>query len=191
MEQGGKAENSISFTDPASLSKMFDKQKEMGMIKKILWVSIFFLIIGVLGMIVQKANAFTIMDHVFRTNQLEEAEKAALEKNQAIVFLYTYEDTTCGLNKTASMDVMEFFKDRAAVVYVCSRNKAEKESLPGPVREALDSERSGKYVPKTIVFSPQTMTVMEVIPYVKDETERKRLMQETMEKISARISGRE
>lgn len=154
------------------------------MIKKILWVSIIFLIIGVLSMIVQKANAFTIMDHVFRMDQFENAGKEALEKNQALIFLYTYEDTSCGLNKTASIDVMEFFKDKAVVVYACSRNNTVKTNLPAIVKDALDSEKSGKYVPKTVVISPDMKEVIDIIPYSRDSYDRKRLMNEALNKIN-------
>jgi len=36
------------------------------MIKKILIISTIFLVIGVIGMIAQKTNAFTLQDHVYR-----------------------------------------------------------------------------------------------------------------------------
>lgn len=45
------------------------------MINKILKISFIFLVIGLIGMIVQKVNAFTIQEHLSRMDRLEEAQK--------------------------------------------------------------------------------------------------------------------
>ena len=159
------------------------------MIKKTLWISIVFLLIGLVGMIIQDAGAFTIMEHVYRLENYGLAKNEASQKRQPIVFLYTYEETTCGLNKNASISIMEFFKDKAAVVYVSPKIRSELLNLPETVRRAINSDEAGRFIPRAVVANPDTLEIIDIIPYTEDRWERKAVLEKAASRASSVLGG--
>ena len=104
---------------------------------------------------------------VFRMSQIDAAKEEAKSKNEAITFLYTDENTKCGLCEAASMDVINGMKAKSTIVYVNSNN--ETPLLPPLVQDALRKPEAGQFIPKTVVVDPDITQVIAIVPYDSEQ----------------------
>ncbi len=129
--------------------------------------------------------AFKLPSSVFRIDQLGEAQDKAKSTNAPIVFLYTDEDTTCGLATAASLDALQEFKDDCVVVYAASgKGKESWAKIPGIVRSAIKSSEAGRFIPKCIIVNPEVTRVISIVPYTRDSRERKELLRRVHSAVS-------
>lgn len=121
--------------------------------------------------------AFTIPPYVYRVEELEAAMNKAKASREPIAFLYTNENTSCGLATAASLDVIGEFKDGMVIVYVSSANEDNDWArVPRIVKNALISSEAGRFIPKTVVVNPEVTRVISIIPYTKNAEKRKELL---------------
>ena len=104
---------------------------------------------------------------VFRMNQIDDAKAEAKAENEAITFLFTDENTKCGLCQAASMDVINGMKAKSTIVYVNSNNEGA--LLPKLVQDALKKPEAGQYIPKTVVVDPDITQVIAIVPYDSEQ----------------------
>ncbi|OPY05682.1 MAG: hypothetical protein A4E61_00216 [Syntrophorhabdus sp. PtaB.Bin184] len=112
---------------------------------------------------------FSLPPEVYRIGSLKDAQGKAVSMNVPVVFVYSDENTRCGLARTATLDVMEELKGRTVVVYV-SRNDSDR--IPQYVIKAMNSPAAGKFIPKTVAVNPKTGRVEMIIPYISDRNKR-------------------
>ena len=112
---------------------------------------------------------FTLPPDVYRTAALKDVQAKARSMNVPIVFLYSDENSSCGLARKATLDVVEKLKGCALIVYV-SRNDSA--GIPSNVIKAMNSPAAGKFIPKTVAVNPKTGSVEMIIPYIADRDQR-------------------
>lgn len=106
--------------------------------------------------------AFDIPSHVYRIDQLPQAQEAAQANNKQIVFLYSNKHTDCPLASQASINIFKRFKHSAVIVYFCKKEWAK---VPHIVRKAMNSPAAGKFIPTTVVVDARITKVISIIPY--------------------------
>lgn len=77
---------------------------------------------------------------------------------------------------------MDAFGKAGIVIYAASPK--DRESLPDVVREAVFSPDAGKYIPRTVVVNPDISEVIAIVPYAREESERKKLFADAFRKIA-------
>jgi len=112
---------------------------------------------------------FSLPPEVYRIGSLKDAQDKARSLNVPIVFIYSDENTACGLAKTATLDVVRETKGNALVVYI-SRNDSA--GIPENVIKAMNSPEAGKFIPKSVVINPKTGKVEMIIPYISNRSQR-------------------
>ena len=113
--------------------------------------------------------AFSLPSEVYRIGSLKNVQNKAKSINVPIVFVYSDENTACGLAKTATLDVIQELKENALIIYVSRYDSA---SIPANVIKAMNSPGAGKFIPKTIVINPKTDKVEMIIPYISNRSKR-------------------
>ncbi len=111
---------------------------------------------------------FTLPGEVYRIGSLRDVEKKARSMNAPIVFVYSDENSSCGLAREATLDVVRELKGKALIVYV-ARNDS---GIPGNVIKAMNSPAAGKFIPKTVAVNPRTGKVETIIPYISNRDQR-------------------
>ena len=117
----------------------------------------------VLSLALDAAAAFKLPKSVYRVNNLEDASTEAESKGKAITFIYTDENSTCGLCDSASLNLIEQLDKKTVVVYAdCSKDLS---LLPSAVQKALSQPAAGRYIPKTVIVDAGMTNVLAVVPY--------------------------
>jgi len=119
-----------------------------------------FLLLGLAG---QAAAGFNLPQHVYSASRLDQACEAAAKQKKAITILYSDRDTTCSLCTGASNDIIYSLDQHSIIVYV--NGKTDLERLPPMILSALASPQAGKFIPKTIIASPQMDQLIYILPY--------------------------
>ncbi len=112
---------------------------------------------------------FSLPPEVYRIGSLKDAQAKATSTNVPLVFVYSDENTSCGLARTATLDVMGELRGSALVIYV-SRNDSDR--IPQYVIKAMNSPAAGRFIPKTVAVNPKTGQVEMIIPYIGDRNKR-------------------
>jgi hypothetical protein len=112
------------------------------------------------------AEAFLMPKSVFRMHELDEAKAEAKEKGKAITFVYTREETTCGLCVRASLSAVDELKSKSVIVYAHTDETAK---LPAAVQQALRSPEAGGYIPKVVLVDANMDKVLAVVPYARGD----------------------
>jgi len=115
------------------------------------------------------AAGFSLPLEVYRIGSLKDVQARAASTNIPIVFVYSDENTRCGLARTATLDVMGELKGSAFVIYV---SKSDSDRIPQYVITAMNSPAAGKFIPKTVAVNPKTGKVEMIIPYISDRNKR-------------------
>lgn len=108
---------------------------------------------------------FEVPKHVYRMSDLDKALADARERNLPVTFVYSREDTSCGLCTHASTTVMDELRKRSVIIYAHSNN--DWGTIPGIVQKALVSPEAGKFIPKTVVVKPDLSEIVAYIPYAQ------------------------
>lgn len=112
---------------------------------------------------------FSLPPEVYRMGSLKDVRAKAVSMNVPIVFVYSNENSSCGLARTATLDVVRELRDHALIVYVSRDDWA---SIPANVTKAMNSPAAGRFIPKTVVTNPGTDRVEMIIPYIGDRDRR-------------------
>lgn len=112
---------------------------------------------------------FSLPPEVYRIGSLKEVQDRAKSANVPIVFVYSNENSTCGLAKTATLDVVQELKGAAFIIYVSKNDSA---GIPRDVIKAMNSPAAGKFIPKSVVIDPRTNRIEMIIPYISDRGRR-------------------
>ncbi|MEN6440016.1 MAG: hypothetical protein ABFD97_15680 [Syntrophobacter sp.] len=112
---------------------------------------------------------FSLPPEVYRIGSLKEAQDKARSTNIPMVFIYSDENSSCGLARAATLDVIGELKGYALIIYV-SRNDSAR--IPQDVIKAMNSPAAGKFIPKSVVVNPRTNKVEMIIPYISDRNRR-------------------
>ncbi len=112
---------------------------------------------------------FSLPPEVYRIGSLKEVQDKARSANAAIVFIYSNENSACGLIKSATLDVVQELKGAAFIIYVSKNDSA---SIPGNVIKAMNSPAAGKFIPKSVVVNSRTSRIEMIIPYISDRNRR-------------------
>ncbi|MBI5101370.1 MAG: hypothetical protein HZB33_06000 [Nitrospirae bacterium] len=128
----------------------------------------------------------TIMlpSYVYRIDQLGAAQGQAKTRKSPIAFLYTDEYTDCSLAIAASLDVLREFKDGIVIIYISSEDDDTWARLPRIVRNALNSDEAGRFIPKTVVVNSEINKVISIIPYMRSSGERAELLRKVNNTVS-------
>ena len=150
--------------------------RKEGSLKKGIYIALAFLWVYACSVSIVSA-AFKLPSYVFRADQLGEAQDKAKSTNAPIVFLYTDEDTNCGLATAASLDAIQEFKDNCVIIYIASGKEKEAwTKIPRIVRSAIKSFEAGRFISKCIIVNPEITKVISIIPYTSDGKERKEIL---------------
>ncbi len=112
---------------------------------------------------------FSLPPEVYRIGSLKDVREKAMSTNVPIVFIYSNENSSCGLARTATLDVVRELKGHALIVYVSRDDWA---SIPANVIKAMNSPAAGRFIPKTVVTNPGADRVEMIIPYIGDRDRR-------------------
>jgi len=112
---------------------------------------------------------FSLPPEVYRMGSLKEVQEKAKSANVPMVFIYSNENSACGLAKTATLDVAQELKGAALIIYVSKNDSA---SIPRDVIKAMNSPAAGKFIPKSVVVNPRTNRIEMIIPYISDRGRR-------------------
>ncbi len=112
---------------------------------------------------------FSLPPEVYRVGSLKNVQEKARSTNMPIVFVYSDENSKCGLAKEATLDVIRELKGNAFIVYV-SRNDSA--GIPGNVIKAMNSPAAGRFIPKSVAVNPKTGKVEMIIPYISNRNHR-------------------
>jgi hypothetical protein len=129
----------------------------------------------------QAVAGFRIDKSVYRMDKLESAQAKAKSEGKPMTFLYTDENTTCGLCSGASVNLMDTLRKKTVVVYADSSLDWAK--LPGVVQEALRKPEAGKYIPKTVILDSELTKVITIVPYARG-SEQDKLLKHAKKEIS-------
>lgn len=110
---------------------------------------------------------FELGKHVYRMDEFDKAIAVAKAKGEAITFVYTREDSTCGLCANASITAADKLRRDGVVIYAEAKDDWDK--LPDIVKQALLSEAAGQYIPKTVVVNSDLSEVLATIPYASGD----------------------
>ena len=127
--------------------------------------------------------SFTLPGMVYRADQISTATNDAKDKNIPILYLWSDENTTCGLCTAASIDIIEEFKNSAVIVYISSKDDSDWDKTPNIVKKAIVSPQAGEYIPTAIILNSNNKKVYAIIPYERDRNKRK----ENLHKINMAI----
>ncbi len=105
---------------------------------------------------------------VYRIASLKDVQAKARSMNVPIVFLYSNENSPCGLARKATLDVVDELGGRALIIYISKTDQG----IPSDVITAMNSLAAGKLIPKTVAVNPKTGKVEMVIPYIADRDQR-------------------
>jgi hypothetical protein len=152
-------------------------------IMKELFYRTLIVLFGTLLIVSSAFAAFMVPDYVYRIDQLKEAQASAKDNGMVITFLYSNENTSCGLATAASLDVIRGLKQRSVIIYVNSKNGNDWKKVPAIVRRALKSSEAGRFIPKTVIVNAEMDKVIFIVPYA-GQPERNKLLKEAIEKIS-------
>ncbi len=120
---------------------------------------------GILGLGAVAATAeLKIPKAVFPAAEIEAAETRARADGKLMTFLLTDKDSTCPLCQNASAETIDAFDRSTVMVYIGAR-EAGGAKLPEAVTKALRSPEAGRYIPKSVIYDPDTDTVVHVLPY--------------------------
>ena len=86
---------------------------------------------------------FSLPPEVYRIGSLKEVQDRARSANVPVVFVYSDENSACGLAKTATLDVARELKGAAFIIYVSKNDSA---GIPRDVIKAMNSPAAGKFV---------------------------------------------
>jgi hypothetical protein len=129
---------------------------------------------------------FTLPYYVYRIDELEQAQEEARVSDSVIAFVYTNENTNCGLATAASLDVIQGLRDDSVIVYATSKRDADAwAKIPKIVRRAINSPQAGKYIPITVIVDSEIERLICIVPYSRDANNRKNLLREARDIISA------
>ena len=73
--------------------------------------------------------SFTLPGVVYRVDHMSTAINDAKDKNIPILYLWSDENTTCGLCTAASIDIIEEFKNSTVIIYISSKNDSDWEKF--------------------------------------------------------------
>lgn len=107
---------------------------------------------------------FSIPRGVFEVEQLSDAMREAQEKGKAVALLLSDPDTTCPLSANASTNAMDEISRHSVVVLLRSGSQWKRE-LPPPLVRALNSEVTGRIIPRLAVASPNLGSVWATMRY--------------------------
>lgn len=102
--------------------------------------------------------------YVYTTDRLAEATAEAKAKGKMLTFMLTRKDSQCGLCIGASRATIDEFGRSTVMVYVES-GTGDLDRIPEAVKTALRSPESGKFIPKSTLFNPETEQVIHILPY--------------------------
>lgn len=140
------------------------------------------LCIGLLFILTAAHAGFTLPYYVYRIDELEQAQEEAKVNDSAIAIVYTDKNTNCGLATAASLDVIQGLRDDSIIVYA---NRDSWAKIPTIVKRAINSPQAGRYIPKTVIVDSEIERVICIIPYARDANNRKDLLGEARNLISA------
>ena len=112
-------------------------------------------------------DGFRLPGTVFRMDELDQAQLRAREKGKPIAFLYSDEQTTCGLCARASLRTIDELKMKCVLVYVDARRNLV--GYPPAVVQALHAPEGGQTIPKTVVLDAALERVLVYVPYARDD----------------------
>src|SRR6056297_1876868 len=78
---------------------------------------------------------FEVEDSVFRMDKLQQAKEKAKAENLPLTFMYSNENTSCGLCSYASANILDTLEDESVLVYV---NNGDRNELPQIVKNAIN-----------------------------------------------------
>lgn len=112
--------------------------------------------------VISAEAGFELAKGVYAFDAYAEAQADAKAKNKPLTFLYSNTNSTCGLCAHASKLSMEEFRRQTVMVYV---PPGAVQQLPESVQAAMNSEKAGRFIPKTVVTDPAAEKVLAIVPY--------------------------
>lgn len=132
-------------------------------------------VVLILAVATRVQAAFKMPKSAYRMEALEEAKAEALEKRRPITFIYTTENTSCGLCAYSSKAAADTLRTKSVVVY--ANSDKDWAQLPGIVRAALSAPEAGRFIPKTVILDPEMTKVIATVPYARGQEQDKLLKQ--------------
>jgi hypothetical protein len=84
------------------------------------------------------------------------------------------------------LDVIQGLRDDSVIVYATSKRDADAwAKIPKIVRRAINSPQAGKYIPITVIVDSEIERLICIVPYSRDANNRKNLLREARDIISA------
>ncbi len=118
----------------------------------------------IIGAALNAEAGFELAKGVYSHEALAEALTEAKTKNKPLAFLYSNTNSTCGLCAHASKLSMEEFRRQTVMVYVPHESL---QRLPQAVQTAMNSEKAGPFIPKTVITDATADKVLTIVPYAR------------------------
>jgi len=151
--------------------------------KKLFYKSFVLFLMLTLFPAVHVLAGFNIPDDAYGMSELDNAVENAREDDWPLAFVLSDQNTTCGLATRATSATFQELNDDCIIVYIHLPN-TNWEDLPKIVSKGFKTERSGKYIPKTVIVNAEMNRIIDVIPYRRSDQEHRKLLQEAVHKIS-------
>ena len=133
-----------------------------------------------------QAKGFNIPPNVFRAKNLINAQKQAKASRKPITIILSRITSTCPLLHQATQAALDFYKMKTVVVFV---EKKDFPLLPEAVVDALQSSKTGRYYPTTIIFDVGLTAALAYIPYMGDKSKRQAAFNQSL--INAKKTAKE
>ena len=141
----------------------------------------FALCVCLLGIALEAKAEFKMPKKVYRMGELAKAKAEAESKGQAITFIFTDEQTSCGLCAGASLKAADRLDKKTVVVYADSNT--ERPKLPAAVQQAMQTPEAGRFIPMTVIVDAALTNVLAIVPYVRGEAEQDELLKDVLKKL--------
>lgn len=126
-------------------------------------------------------GAFQIPNDAYRMHELDNAIANAVDDKWALAFVLTDENTRCSLATKATVAVFEELADHSIIVYVAMHDSFG--DLPEVVVNGFNSNKSGLYLPKTVITNPKATKLIDIVPYKRNSNELLDNLAQSKEKI--------
>ena len=123
------------------------------------------------------------LDEVFWMDEFEEAIQIAQSEDCPVVFLFSSEGVRCPVAHRATENVINELKESNLIIFFDVKIDSFEE-LPKIVQKGFMSWRSGTYLPKAIITSPDLKRVIAIVPFVRSNQKHIEILKKANHKIT-------
>lgn len=120
----------------------------------------------------------------FTGETIQEALRTAEREGNKLIVIFTNPKTTCGLARSMFDAVYSEFRSRGTLLFL-DTSAGDLAKAPASIQQALRATEAGRFIPKTVVMTPDASQVVAYIPYSRERNERVDSFRDARRKMSA------